>query len=81
MACQGFAGVMSCDCFDECAAAMGRGSVHHKVCFVPSVDLLARNATMLSDAPANLSDVRFFARKRMRMHVRLVGWEEVALQD
>ena len=71
---------MSCDCFDECVDALGRSSVHHKICFER---IGARNAThsTLSDMPTNLAEVRFFARKRMRLHVRAIGWVEVPLQD
>eukprot|EP00966_Prymnesium_polylepis_P286000 6606507-Prymnesium_polylepis.1 len=70
MPCEGFRGVMSCRCVEECWESMEkhtrRGrfiSVSDKICFTTRDG----HAPHLSDAPANLSDLIFFARARLKM--------------
>ncbi|KAL1525144.1 hypothetical protein AB1Y20_020015 [Prymnesium parvum] len=55
MVCHGFVGVMSCECYDQCFATMGADSVNHKICF----EGVHGDRYHLSDAPPNLSAVRF----------------------
>ena len=68
MACEGFNGVMSCKCLEQCTAAMGKGSVKNKICF--------KSPDPPSDLPANLSATRFYVRPRLRLDVRAKGWAD-----
>ena len=69
MACEGFRGVMSCKCLDQCAAGMGVGSIKNKICFA------APGRATHSDVPANLSGTRFYARHRL-LHIQSRGWAD-----
>ena len=73
MTCSGFTGIMSCECFDQCVASMGASAVSRKICFERK-DGLRSN---VSDIPADLSAVRFFADK----DVSARSWVGVPLQS
>ena len=71
MTCRGFGGAMSCECFDQCVAAFGVGSVHHQICFERKDGRQSNH----SDMPADLSAVRFFAGYSVHTH----GWADIPL--
>lgn len=75
MPCEGFGGVMSCRCAEECWATVERHTARRyfiatndKVCFTRSNGDALESSDMLN----NLSDVRFFARARLPLPP---GWE------
>ncbi|KAL1528166.1 hypothetical protein AB1Y20_009527 [Prymnesium parvum] len=75
MACEGFHGVMSCRCAAECSAAFERYNAKDSVRFLSISDAVcfthAGEEPPLSDTPANLSAVRFYA----RYSLPTPGWE------
>jgi hypothetical protein len=69
MACQGFGGLMSCKCMEECINTIERYSVggrflsvKDKICFEVN-----GRAPETSNGPTNLSHARFFARARLNV--------------
>lgn len=75
MSCQGFSGVMACECLDRCVSTMGGGAVDHRICFERTDGVVSS----VSDMPANLSLVRFFDVSLSRDRREAVeGWRRLS---